>query len=189
MHGPFDIGDVILFGKYKNKRGRIMSFGTNPKGQVTVEVEPIPKGRKKNKVMGLYKIWTLPQAPVEAVSSGAVPLQTLINEARSEISEAGLRTRVDVKIDGWEGKQTIPPKQLQAFSKDLKAAVPSVGFLPTQGQLVQLDKKHLSKLDAVLKKHGLRIGVAPKAAKNSYLDVVAPSGKIRHRVPPSRKNW
>jgi len=21
MHGPFDIGDVILFGKYKNKRG------------------------------------------------------------------------------------------------------------------------------------------------------------------------
>jgi hypothetical protein len=190
MHGPFDIGDVILFGKYKNKRGRIISFGVNPKGQTTVEVEPIPKGRKKNKVMGLYKIWTLPQQPAEAVSSvPEMTLQFLINEARYELDEAGLRTRVDVKIDGWQGKQSIPPKQLQAFSKDLAAAIPSVGFLPVQGQLVQLDKKHLPKLDAVLKKHGLRIGVAPKPATNSYLDIVLPQGKVRHRVPPSRRNW
>lgn len=64
-HGPFDVDDVILFGKYKNKRGRIISFGVNHKGQVTIEVEPIPKGRKKNKILGLYKIWTMPQPEPE----------------------------------------------------------------------------------------------------------------------------
>lgn len=57
----FNIGDIILFGKYKNKKGRILSFGKNDKGQPTITVEPIPKGRKQNKVMGLYKIWTLPK--------------------------------------------------------------------------------------------------------------------------------
>jgi len=53
----FNVGDIILYGKYKNKKGRIVSFGENDKGQPTVEIEPIPKGRKKNKVMGLFKIW------------------------------------------------------------------------------------------------------------------------------------
>lgn len=55
----FNVGDLILFGKYKNKRGKIIGFGVNDKGQPTVEIEPIPKGRKKNKVMGLFKIWNL----------------------------------------------------------------------------------------------------------------------------------
>jgi len=53
----FNVGDIITFGKYKNKKGRIISFGENPKGQPTVEIEPIPKGRKQNKTMGLFKIW------------------------------------------------------------------------------------------------------------------------------------
>lgn len=55
----FNVGDIILYGKYKNKKGRIVSFGKNDKGQPTVEIEPIPKGRKKNKVMGLFKIWNV----------------------------------------------------------------------------------------------------------------------------------
>jgi len=55
--GYFSVGDLIFFGKYKNKRGRIVSFGRTEKGNPTVEVEPIPKGRKKNKTFGLFKIW------------------------------------------------------------------------------------------------------------------------------------
>lgn len=55
----FNVGDIILYGKYKNKKGKIISFGKNDKGQPTVEIEPIPKGRKKNKVMGLFKIWNV----------------------------------------------------------------------------------------------------------------------------------
>lgn len=53
-----NVGDIILYGKYKNKKGRIVRFTTNEKGQPQVEIEPIPKGRKKNKVMGLFKIWS-----------------------------------------------------------------------------------------------------------------------------------
>jgi len=42
---PFKVGDEILYGKYKNKKGRIIRFGRNPKGQMTVEIEPIPGDR------------------------------------------------------------------------------------------------------------------------------------------------
>lgn len=60
----FNVGDVILFGKYKNKKGRILSFGQDAKGNPTVTLEPIPKGRKQNKTMTLFKIWKMPK-PVE----------------------------------------------------------------------------------------------------------------------------
>lgn len=53
----FNVGDVILFGKYKNKAGRIVSFGQDAKGNPTVTIEPIPKGRKQNKTFSLFKIW------------------------------------------------------------------------------------------------------------------------------------
>lgn len=53
----FSVGDIVLMGKYKNKRGRIVAFAEDKWGNPTVEVEPIPKGRKQNKVFGLFKIW------------------------------------------------------------------------------------------------------------------------------------
>ena len=52
-----NVGDVILYGKYKNHVGKIVAFGEDQWGNPTVEIEPIPKGRKQNKVMGLFKIW------------------------------------------------------------------------------------------------------------------------------------
>jgi hypothetical protein len=55
--GYFQIGDIALYGKYKNKRGKIVGFGHDKWGNPTVEIEPIPKGRKQNKVFGLFKIW------------------------------------------------------------------------------------------------------------------------------------
>lgn len=55
----FNVGDIILYGKYKNKKGKIIAFSENEKGQPLVEIEPIPKGRKQNKIMGLFKIWNL----------------------------------------------------------------------------------------------------------------------------------
>lgn len=79
---PFNVGDEVLFGKYKNKRGRIVQFGKNPKGQVTVQIEPIPKGRKKTKEMGLFKIWTTPGA-VEAVVSKHAGTDTNASETET----------------------------------------------------------------------------------------------------------
>lgn len=58
----FNVGDFILFGKYKNKKGRIIEFGVDPKGNPTVTIEPIPKGRKQNKTFSLFKIWKKPAA-------------------------------------------------------------------------------------------------------------------------------
>ena len=53
----FNVGDVVLIGKYKNVRGAIVGFGQDKWGNPTVEIEPTPKGRKQNKIIGLYKIW------------------------------------------------------------------------------------------------------------------------------------
>ena len=53
----FSVGDEILFGKYKNKRGKIVRLFEDERGISSVEIEPTPKGRKKNRVIGLYKIW------------------------------------------------------------------------------------------------------------------------------------
>ena len=55
--GYFNVGDIVLIGKYKNSHGKIVGFGQDHWGNPTVEIEPIPKGRKQNKVIGLYKIW------------------------------------------------------------------------------------------------------------------------------------
>lgn len=53
----FDIGSIVLYGKYKNKRGKVVGFGKDKWGNPTIEVEPIPKGRKQNKIIHLFKIW------------------------------------------------------------------------------------------------------------------------------------
>ena len=59
----FDVGDMILYGKYKNKKGRVVGFTRDHKGNPLVEIEPIPKGRKQNKVFGLFRIWHDPLTP------------------------------------------------------------------------------------------------------------------------------
>jgi hypothetical protein len=53
----FSVGDVVLYGKYKNHRGKVVGFGKDKWGNPTIEIEPVPKGRKQNKVFGLFKIW------------------------------------------------------------------------------------------------------------------------------------
>lgn len=55
--GYFNVGDIVLFGKWKNKRGLLKAFGQDAHGNPTVIIEPIPKGRKQDVVMGLYKFW------------------------------------------------------------------------------------------------------------------------------------
>ena len=53
----FKVGDVILMGKFKSSKGKIVDFGEDKWGNPTVEIEPVPKGRKQNKTIGLFKIW------------------------------------------------------------------------------------------------------------------------------------
>ena len=53
----FNIGDLVLMGKFKNTQGKIVGFSSDKWGNPTVEIEPIPRGRKKNRTIGLFKIW------------------------------------------------------------------------------------------------------------------------------------
>ena len=55
--GAFKKGDHVLFGKYKNKKGKIVDVYLDDKDHVTIDIEPVPKGRKKTVSMGLYKVW------------------------------------------------------------------------------------------------------------------------------------
>lgn len=74
--GYFRVGDVVLYGKYKNKRGKVVAFGADKWGNPTIEIEPIPKGRKKNKVFGLYKVWLAgvkEKALAEQAGAGGAP--------------------------------------------------------------------------------------------------------------------
>ena len=59
----FEVGDDILYGKWKNKRGKIVDMFVDDRGIPVIEIEPVPKGRKRNVIMGLYKVWkSVPEA-------------------------------------------------------------------------------------------------------------------------------
>jgi hypothetical protein len=53
----FNLGDVILMGKFKNSKGKIVGISHDQWGSPMLEIEPIPKGRKKNRTIGLFRIW------------------------------------------------------------------------------------------------------------------------------------
>jgi len=63
--GYLNVGDVILYGKFKNARGRIISFGKNDKGDPTMEVQPIDKDGKakkgKPKTITMLKVRKVPK--------------------------------------------------------------------------------------------------------------------------------
>ncbi len=82
----FQVGQKIYYGKYKNKVGLIKSFGLDKWGNPTVEIEPVPKGRKQNKVFGLFKIWradvkdTVLRERAEAEEAAAAALKTAADD-------------------------------------------------------------------------------------------------------------
>lgn len=57
----FRVGDNVLFGKWKNKKGKIIDIRIDDRGIPIVVIEPTPKGRKKPVTIGLYRIWKSPE--------------------------------------------------------------------------------------------------------------------------------
>lgn len=53
----FNLGDTILYGKYKNHRGIIKEFKQDERGVPTAVIQPDPQGRKKDKEIGVFKFW------------------------------------------------------------------------------------------------------------------------------------
>lgn len=52
----FNVGDYVTYGKFQNKPGKLVRIFTDDRGIPMIEIEPVPKGRKKNRMMGLYRI-------------------------------------------------------------------------------------------------------------------------------------
>ena len=52
----FEVGDHVLFGKFQNKHAIIVRLWTDDRGIPMIELEPFPKGRKKNRSMSLFRI-------------------------------------------------------------------------------------------------------------------------------------
>jgi hypothetical protein len=53
----FNSGDIVLYGKWKNHKGRINRIYLDERGHPRIEIEPIPRGRKQLKDLGLFTIW------------------------------------------------------------------------------------------------------------------------------------
>jgi len=71
--GYLNVGDVVLYGKWKNARARILSFGVNEKGDPTIEAQPINKDgtdkKGKPKTLTLLKVRKLQATIAERVAS------------------------------------------------------------------------------------------------------------------------
>jgi len=52
----FNVGDYVSYGKFQNKPGKLVRIFTDERGIPMIEIEPVPKGRKKNRVMGLFRV-------------------------------------------------------------------------------------------------------------------------------------
>jgi hypothetical protein len=71
--GYFNVGDLVWMGKYKNKLGQITEFSTDAKGNPTITVTPIPKGRKQDKTFSLFKVWKVrPEQIAELKAKGKI---------------------------------------------------------------------------------------------------------------------
>lgn len=71
--GYWAVGDYCWMGKYKNKLGQIIAFGTDDKGNPTITVRPVPQGRKQDKTFSLFKIWKVrPEQLVELKAKGKI---------------------------------------------------------------------------------------------------------------------
>lgn len=112
----FEVGDPILYGKYKNKKGRIVAWGKDHKGNPTVEIEPIPKGRKKNKVFGLFKIWKNPP-PAIAEQMAEQQMAEVPKTAKSTAKDAPVWGLISKELEGFnKGYQRL--KKLESMRGD-----------------------------------------------------------------------
>lgn len=87
----FEPGDEILYGKYKNKPGVIKEITKDERGIPTAVVEPVPKGRKKDREIGIYKFWHADPAKREAVemsNRASVALMRMLSDIARRLGVA-----------------------------------------------------------------------------------------------------
>ena len=53
---PFKVGDYITYGKFQNKPGQIVRLFVNEQGIPSIEIAAVGHARRKNRIMGLFRI-------------------------------------------------------------------------------------------------------------------------------------
>jgi len=109
----FKPGDYILFGKFRNKRARVIRIFNDERGIPYIEVQPVPKGRKKNRIFGLYTIRHMtPEAILESQQLEAAE-RALVQRVAQRYFE-GSRTLVG-------GRLALPIKMANGINNWAKA--------------------------------------------------------------------
>ncbi len=93
------IGSPVLYGKYKNKKGKVIGFKRDEKGNPIVVVEPVPKGRKHNKEIQLFRIWPADRATATEEGAWRAAGVSMKNVKRFAHTVTGLSGG---QMDAWE---------------------------------------------------------------------------------------
>ena len=102
-----NVGDPILYGKYKNKKGLIKEFKSDEKsGDPIVVIEPTPKGRKQDKDLKLFKIRYDKERAEEMKKEGSL----LPDTEWARFARSGLTRLVMFDFDGtlFRGAEFTP---------------------------------------------------------------------------------
>lgn len=135
----FNVGDIVLYGKYKNKKARILSFGQDAKGNPTVTLEPVPKGRKQNKTLTLFKIWKMPK-PVEEKQAMTLARRIVARYKLSGVEMGRTVTVGTVRIHRYADHFNITDLTNAGLrGKKVKVMVLSLGSGSTQNKEAWLD--------------------------------------------------
>ena len=84
----FKPGDYILFGKFRNKRARIIRLFNDERGIPYIEVQPIPKGRKSNRIFGLYTIRQMTPEAIQETQQLEAAERALVQKVAARYLEA-----------------------------------------------------------------------------------------------------
>jgi len=144
-----NIGDSVLYGKYKNKKGKIKGFKTDSKGDVVVTVEPYPKGRKQNKELKLFKIRPAPEPWPEEKQASAERVALRYQKQATLTTPADLANSYQELMGLWKALKDVlrqvPPEALQ--NRHIKRQLKNPwGWLVVHGRNVAqgvLDLKHV----------------------------------------------
>jgi len=66
----FQPGEYIFFGKFKNKIGKIIRIFLDSRDIPQIEIEPVPKGRKSNRIFSLYTVRKLTPEALAKIKVG-----------------------------------------------------------------------------------------------------------------------
>jgi hypothetical protein len=106
-----NVGDPVLYGKWKNHHGVITDLSTDHKGNPTVTVTPVPQGRKQPKEMQLFKIWQDPPPALQA------PTEPTPRVAGSKRTYPGLKGKGCLILSRVGGLSPVKQKNTSAPAK------------------------------------------------------------------------